>query len=137
MKPVQGGTRLWCPSCKEYRSCRATDPGPMSCAYERRVSSTDHKDLHWFRRGRECQSCYCVFETAEVSEELIWELMDLRERKRIAESVLSNIQESTSDGLSRLRRLDVVTHSFTDSGLGYETVSRVEPAPSDAKKRGA
>jgi len=56
---------------------------------ERRWYRSDHTDIQWFRRGRECLTCRHAFLTAEVTEDFIEELVELREKlaKKNQESI--------------------------------------------------
>jgi transcriptional regulator NrdR family protein len=43
---------------------------------------TDHADIHFFRRGQQCQTCYHRWLSAEVHEDFIYELVKLRNELR-------------------------------------------------------
>lgn len=43
-----------------------------------RFYKTDHEDLQYFRRFRRCENCYNEFETAEVEEKFLREIVKLR-----------------------------------------------------------
>ena len=65
------------------------------------LSFTSHPDIHVFRRIRECQKCGSDFMTYEVSEDLIDELVrlrnllpEMRENVRTASSVLRKLSKS-------------------------------------------
>jgi len=46
----------------------------------RRWKNINHSDIQWFRRARECRVCKHRFTTAEINEELLNEIVELRER---------------------------------------------------------
>lgn len=84
---ARGGTQLYCPNCKEVTVCRAVSPTKLGEAKAQRWYRTNHVDVQWFRRARECLACQHGFLTAELEEAFIQELCDLRERlaKRFSE----------------------------------------------------
>jgi hypothetical protein len=73
-----GGTKMYCPSCEEITICRAIPTGNLGKKGGQRWFSPDHPDLNWFRRGRECLECGESFITAEMREDFLDELMELR-----------------------------------------------------------
>lgn len=101
MRVAQGGTRLYCPCCEDIRVCKAISTTYVVPESGQRYSRTDHVDIHWFRRGRECMTCTHVFLTAELSEDFVNELVELRDAladiKANAEAFAS---ESAAAGLS-------------------------------------
>lgn len=78
MKVEQGGTQMWCPTCKEIRICAAIPLTRIGYKSGQRWYKTDHPDINWFRRGRECMTCGHEFVTAEMNEEFLEELVELR-----------------------------------------------------------
>ena len=74
-----GGTQMHCPSCKEITICSAIAPKTISGQSGQRFFNRDHVDINWFRRGRVCSECYEEFLTAEVNEDFLDELLELRE----------------------------------------------------------
>jgi len=74
-----GGTKMYCPKCKKICICRAI-PLNEIVGYKpaQRWYRTDHPDINWFRRGRQCLTCYEHFVTSEVNEKFISELVELR-----------------------------------------------------------
>ncbi len=78
MKVDQGGTQMWCPYCKEIRVCAAVPLTSIGFESGQRWVKTDHPDINWFRRGRECLTCYREFTTAEMNEDFLEELVELR-----------------------------------------------------------
>jgi hypothetical protein len=79
MRIPQGGTKLWCPDCEKVRVCKGINPSEVAGESGQRWQRTDHKDINWFRRGRECQDCSFQFLTAEVDEDFLSELVRLRD----------------------------------------------------------
>ena len=76
----RGGTKIYCPGCESFSVCRAFPPTDLGFPKAQRRYRTDHEDIAWFRRGRECLGCGHRFLTAEVEESFIEELVDLRRR---------------------------------------------------------
>lgn len=77
---AKGGTKVYCPRCKEFRTCRALPPPRLGKPKGRRWYRTDYRDIAWFRRVRECGICGHGFLSAETEEALLEELAELRER---------------------------------------------------------
>lgn len=78
MRVHQGGTRMWCPTCREVTVCTGLNPAMVTGDSEQRWFNTKHMDVNWFRRGRACQKCGHEFVTAELNEEFVDELVELR-----------------------------------------------------------
>lgn len=74
------GTRTWCPHCEAIHPTHAAKPEQFGLPRERRNESDKYHDIQWFRRARVCDSCENHFITGELSEDLISELVDLRNR---------------------------------------------------------
>lgn len=74
-----GGTKMHCPGCDKTTVCAAVPLTQLGEKSGQRWHRTDHRDIQWFRRGRECQSCGCQFITSEIDEEFIDELVELRD----------------------------------------------------------
>ena len=72
---------MWCDKCKKITACKATEPTDVDWSLHRgrRWHRKDHQDVQWFRRGRICQECGEKFITAEVNEDFVSELVDLRD----------------------------------------------------------
>ena len=77
------GTAMYCPYCHEVRVCRGLSPSELGERAEQRMNDPDYPDIQSFRRGRECATCGKRFLTAEVNEQLIEELVDLRDEVSI------------------------------------------------------
>lgn len=76
-----GGTQMYCPGCKRVRVCSAVAPrdvDPTVGAGQRWYMRT-HDDLQFFRRGRECQTCFRSWLSVEIPESHLGELVQLRE----------------------------------------------------------
>jgi hypothetical protein len=77
-----GGTRKWCPNCREITVCAAINPKDVYDGVSRmqRVYWSEHRDLNAFRRGILCLVCHESWLTVEIEEDLMDELIDLREK---------------------------------------------------------
>jgi hypothetical protein len=79
MKVKQGGTQIYCPHCGEVRVCQVVQiRGKGLKASRRRWYKQDYPDIQWFRRVRFCNVCSTDFVTAEVNEDFLAELVNLR-----------------------------------------------------------
>lgn len=76
---ADGGTQMWCPNCLNIMVCKAINPSHLAGASGQRWARTDHTDVNWFRRGRMCLICYHEFMTAELDEQFVDELVQLRD----------------------------------------------------------
>lgn len=74
-----GGTQMYCPNCEKICVCRAIPLNEIGRKSGQRWRMSDHPDINWFRRGRECLTCYKRFVTSEVNEKYINELVELRD----------------------------------------------------------
>lgn len=70
---------IYCPKCESIQVCKAINPSNIAAESGQRWSRTDHTDINWFRRGRECLTCEHWFLTAELDEEFVTELVELRD----------------------------------------------------------
>lgn len=110
MRVQQGGTRTWCPNCKEVRVCRAENPHQVAGDSGQMWQRPDHKDITWFRRLRICKECNHRFLTAELEEKFVEELVTLRSslvdvKKRIGTFAKQSASAARSlDDLSRSLR---------------------------------
>lgn len=73
-----GGTKMYCPTCKAVTTCSAVNPTKAGKKSGQRFYFIEHDDINFFRRGRECQKCYNIFVTSEVNEAFLDELVALR-----------------------------------------------------------
>lgn len=82
MRVSKGGTDMYCPNCKSIQTCKAV-PVPYltldSSDYGQRRYYTQHNDLQFFQRGRECLGCGHHFVSAEVDRAFLEELIELRD----------------------------------------------------------
>lgn len=79
MRTEQGGTRKWCPECKTIQVCAAVNPSSLGYESGQRWVHREHSDIQWFRRGLVCQVCGHEWLSAEVPEEFLDELVELRD----------------------------------------------------------
>lgn len=110
-----GGTKMYCPKCKTIRVCKAIPLNKIGQKPAQRWYKIDHPDINWFRRGRQCLTCYKCFVTSEVNEKFIDELVELRdalsEIKKHSEQYIgeskqaSKTLEKLAESLSVLRAL--------------------------------
>jgi transcriptional regulator NrdR family protein len=78
MKEKEGGTKMHCPYCGEIQECKAVAPSTIGLESAQRWGRTDHTDIQWFRRVRKCLECENVFITAELDQDFLEELVQLR-----------------------------------------------------------
>lgn len=108
---------MYCPNCGEVTVCRGVNPSQVGAESGQRWERTDYSDIQWFRRGRICQECGHEFVTAEIQEDFLEELVDLRNAlSDIKENAEAYIKESSkasrsleklSSALSVLRALRI------------------------------
>lgn len=75
---AQGGTKKWCPSCREVFVCAAVNPSQLGYDSGQRWYQPKHSDIQWFRRGLVCQNCGNEWPSAEVHGDFVHELVELR-----------------------------------------------------------
>ena len=112
-----GGTKMYCPDCKKITICKAIPTTRLGKKSGQRWYRSDHEDINWFRRGRECLSCGHKFITAEMNEDFIEELVELRDAlgtiKENAEKYITETEqaastlEELSESLAVLRALKI------------------------------
>ncbi len=117
MKVTQGGTQKWCPNCQAIEVCAAVNPSQLGATSGQRRYSDDHSDIQWFRRGLVCETCSHEWLSAEVPEDFIDELVELRDALRdIKANAEAYAKESSraskslaklSEALSVLRALEL------------------------------
>ncbi|TDO14619.1 hypothetical protein EV580_2752 [Mycobacterium sp. BK086] len=117
MRNYQGGTQKWCPKCETIRVVKSVGPSSLGARSGQRFYRKEHDDIHYFRRGQECQTCWHEWLSAEVPEDFIDELVELREAlSDIKENVEAYSKESEnaakslvslSKSLSDLRALNI------------------------------
>ena len=103
MKTSSGGTNMWCPNCKSIRTCRAVPGAQVTLDaddYAQRRYHSEHSDLNWFQRGRECLTCGFRFLTGEIRLRYLFELVELRnalaDLKQNAEQYLEQSAEASA-----------------------------------------
>jgi hypothetical protein len=107
MRVKQGGTRIYCPNCKEETICssrsleRYLDDGTGQ-----HWEHTRHPDLQWFRRGRHCLTCLEDFVTAEVTEKFIDELVELRDALAAIKASVTSFTKQSQRTAKSLASLD-------------------------------
>ena len=72
---------MFCKNCNKVTVCKGVVPKQVLATVKagRRFYRTAHEDVHYFRRGRICLTCNTSFLTAEMREDFITELTDLRD----------------------------------------------------------
>ena len=78
MKEKEGGMKMHCPYCADIRECKVIPPSTIGLESAQRWGRTDHTDIQWFRRVRKCLECDNVFITAELDQDFLEELVQLR-----------------------------------------------------------
>ena len=99
-----GGTQLWCPNCAGIRECKVLWYDNIS---KGNFYNTEFPDLQWRERPRKCNSCGHHFNTCEIDQRAISELIELRkllveiktniERHQKVPKNFQNIKNSESD----------------------------------------
>ncbi len=69
----KGGTEMYCPECKQTQVCQGLSPVKSG----QRLYIDGH-DVHFFRRRRRCLECGHEWLNAEVNEDFLDELIELR-----------------------------------------------------------
>ena len=100
-----GGTKIYCPHCEAITVCRAISPGVLTEERGQRLHFTEHEDINFFRRGRECLECGYEFLTAEVDEEFLQELIELRDALKDIKENAEGYQEGAKAAARSLKRL--------------------------------
>ena len=81
------------------------NPSQLGHQSGQRWYKSEHADIRWFRRGQICQNCGHEWLSAEVPEEFLDELVELRNALReIKENAEAYVKESdrASKSLSKL-----------------------------------
>lgn len=102
MSNYQGGTLKRCPKCKDYRVVRSLPPSCRAPIPSQRVCRPEYEDIHYFRRGQQCQTCWHIWLSAEVPETLIHELIELRNALRDIKKNTEAQSEESEFGSLRL-----------------------------------
>lgn len=72
---------LWCSKCNRLNPCRSIkgmSADLFDGEYGNHFSMPGHDDLQFFRRIRRCEKCGSEFETAELEQKFLSELISLR-----------------------------------------------------------
>jgi hypothetical protein len=93
-----GGTKLWCSKCKDIRECKVLWNDNIS---KGNFFNPEFPDLHWRERPRECNTCGYLFNTYEIEQSAIDELVSLRTLVKEIESSIA-IQQKTPTGIPRI-----------------------------------
>jgi hypothetical protein len=70
-----GGTQLWCPKCDEIQECKVISYDNDS---KGNFFHKEFPDLQWRARPRQCNVCDHHFNTYEIEQTAIDELVELR-----------------------------------------------------------
>ena len=107
-KGSEGATQMWCPDCKKITVCKAipVPAGLFGLRSGQRWIKTQHPDVQWFRRARECLDCGRWHLTAEVDESLLGELCDLRETLAEIKKNAEQYRLESKKAATSLRKLE-------------------------------
>jgi hypothetical protein len=83
----------------------AVNPSTLGNPSGQRWHRFDHVEIQWFRRGRICQSCSHDFLTAEVDEQFIDELVELRDALREIKANAEVYVNESAEAAAALDRL--------------------------------
>ena len=90
-----GGTRVWCPKCKNIRACKVLWFDNHS---KGNFFHPEFPDLKWRERPRECNTCGYHFNTYEISDKsVINELVTLRKAMLSIESSVDQYTLATKN----------------------------------------
>lgn len=96
---ANGGTKLYCPQCEKIQICTAESLSLSGEPSGQRWYNREHADIQWFRRSRECQTCFHGFITAEAEETLLDELSNKRTAVKLLEKKLIEAREKHANFL--------------------------------------
>ena len=124
---ASGGTDMWCPKCGTIRTCKAVPTKEVNWWLKsgQRWYRNDHDDVRWFRRGRRCLTCDHKFLTAEATEELIEELIELRNALRSIKSNTEKYVKQSNTAAKSLKKLN-------ESLAALRALKIYEKQPTDA-----
>lgn len=106
---------MYCKKCGEITVCKAVEPKKVysTLSSGRRFYKKEHDDVHWFRRGRECLTCGQLFLSAEVREDFLTELTELRDAlgklKKHAEGYKAQSEKAAESLAALTESLDVLS----------------------------
>jgi len=104
-----GGTKMHCRYCEETTVCAAIPLTTLGEQAGQRWQRTDHRDINWFSRGRECLSCGNVFITSEIDEKFIDELVELRDALGV---IKKNAEKYSKEATQAASTLDELSKSL-------------------------
>ena len=105
----------YCPNCKSITTCKLADyhsAKDFTGDYGQRWSSTRYPDIKWNRRVRECLVCEQLYTTAEINQDVLWELVRLRIR---VEELQETIEVHKAAAKSASDALDQAAKSASDA----------------------
>lgn len=100
-----GGTEIYCPFCRSFKVCSGSvklSEFSVENSYfgnytdEQRLTHSKCKDLSFFARGRLCLTCNRKFITVEIHENVLQELIDLRNKMVNIREKANNFNENNS-----------------------------------------
>ena len=109
------GTTMFCKKCGHLAVCKAVEPKAVfsTLPSARRFYKPDHNDVHWFRRGRKCLTCNSLFLSAEIREDFLTELTELRDAlgnlKKHAEAYKDQSEKATESLTALTESLDLLS----------------------------
>jgi hypothetical protein len=110
MRVKQGGTQMHCPHCEEVTVCKAISPCDLGETADRHLHFLIYTDVNWLRRARRCLDCNRSFLTAEVDEEFLDELVELR--GALAE-IKANAEQYLTESTSAAKSLERLTQALS------------------------
>lgn len=93
MRNAQGGTKKWCPKCKDIRVVKV-EPVYGKSTSNQSIRRPGFEDIHYFDRDLVCQTCQHYWTSAEVPSVVIRELTRLRSEVHILRNQLHIIKET-------------------------------------------
>ena len=134
---AKGGTKIYCPNCREFSVCKAVSPTALGKPKAQRWYRTDYQDISWFRRARLCLSGEKTFLSAELDEKLLEELIQLREKLAKRHQVIAQRIRSVRPWLVRTETVPPdYAKEFVRKSAWWHTHSSGNPvrAPNHAKR---
>lgn len=109
-RQTRGGTQKWCSNCQEITVCSAVSPSSLGYQSGQRFFNEDHTDIHWFRRGQVCLQCGRKWVSAEVDEDFLNELTELRDALR---EVKENAEGYVAESGKAMKSLEKLSKSLS------------------------
>jgi hypothetical protein len=117
---ARSATILWCPGCEDCRPCRVVtaseaenfDDYDFDGAYGNRFHVTDHEDLNFFLRYRQCSVCGFQFQTVEILREFLYELARLRNAVKELTLRSATCEDAAMETSQKLKTLMTFLHSL-------------------------